>query len=428
MPMGQFQSRREYLDALELRAGLPEGFRRAVASLHFTAPEMGAPDPMKMNLAAVVSDEPLFSFAGVFTKNRFPGAPVLLARERVRGERAQAILVNNKVANVGAPQGIADAEQVLKAFGDHLEIDPQLVIPASTGVIGWSLPVREMRQALPALCSDLHDGSLLPVAQAIMTTDAYPKVRSIELGSGRIVGIAKGAGMIEPNLATLLAFFLTDLEIPRYTMQSLLRDTCEASFNRISIDGDQSTSDMALMLSSGRRPAVAEHELQAAMIGIARGLADDIVRNGEGTGHVIRVVVEHARAEREAVILGKAVINSPLVKAAIFGNDPNVGRIAAAVGDCAGNHDIALDPGYLSIAIADEQVLAGGRFLLDSSKERRLSAYLKRSALRTETLGYPEHDQNVEITVSCGVGAFRAEVLGSDLSYEYVRENADYRS
>ncbi len=426
--MAQFSNKREYLESLERRAALPAGFRSAVTELEFIAPEMRPEDAMSMRLATVVADEPLSSHAGVFTRNRFPGAPVVIARERLRGSRVQALLMNNKVANVGAPNGTADAEAVLAALARHLGIAPESVLPASTGVIGWSLPVREMTEAVPALCERLQQGSLLPVAEAIMTTDAFAKLRSVELGDGRIVAIAKGAGMIEPNMATMLAFFFTDLAIPRSTLQALLEETCDLSFNRISVDGDQSTSDMALMMASGRHAAPSESELRAAMIELGQGLAEDIVRNGEGTGHVIRVSVEQARDESEAVILGKSVINSPLVKAAIYGNDPNVGRIVAALGDCAGSHDIELDPGRLSVFIAGEQVLAGGRFRLDAAKERRLSEYLERNAQSTQALGYPEHDRRVEITVSCGVGAFHAEVLGSDLSYDYVRENADYRS
>ncbi len=426
--MDQFSSEPEYLAALERRGRMPRGFRRAVTSLEFKAPEMGVDTPMPMNLAAVVADEPVQSFAGMFTRNRFPGAPVVLARERMCGARMQAVLMNNKVANVGAPNGIADAEEVIHAFGRATGIDPQFIIPASTGVIGWSLPVEAIVGTVFRLAADLSDASILPVAQAIMTTDAFPKLRSVEIGDGCIVGIAKGAGMIEPNLATMLVFFFTDIEIERAAMRRLLAETCEISFNRISVDGDQSTSDMVLMMSTGKVAGAGEEEMREAMRDLGRALAEDIVRNGEGTAHVIRVSVEQARNEREAEILGKAVINSPLVKAAIFGNDPNVGRIAAALGDCAGNHDIELRPERLSVSIAGEQVLTGGRFELDGAKEQRLSSYLKHAAQDPTGCGYPQHDRTVEIAIACAVGAARAEVVGADLSYEYVRENADYRS
>jgi len=407
---------------------MPHGFKRAVTSLEFKAPEMGVDTPMPMNLAAVVADAPVQSFAGMFTRNRFPGAPVILARERMRAPQIQAVLINNKVANVGAPNGVADAEAVLQAFGRATGIDPGLVIPASTGVIGWSLPVKAMVEAVPRLATDLADASLLPIAQAIMTTDAFPKVRSAEVGGGRIVGIAKGAGMIEPNLATMLVFLFTDIEIERSAMRRLLAETCETGFNRISVDGDQSTSDMALIMSSGKAAPAREQDLREAMRELGTALAEDIVRNGEGTAHVIRVIVEQARTEREAEILGKAVINSPLVKAAIYGNDPNVGRIVAALGDCAGNHDIELLAERLSVSIAGEQVLAGGRFQLDGVKEQRLSSYLRHAAQDPTGCGYPEHNRTVEIAIACAAGTARAEVIGADLSYEYVRENADYRS
>jgi glutamate N-acetyltransferase/amino-acid N-acetyltransferase len=381
-----------------------------------------------MNLALVVLDEPTDLFGGVFTRNAFPGAPVIIGRKRLDSRGIRGVLINNKVSNVGAPRGTEDAEEILFSLGSLTGAGEDAFFPASTGIIGWSLPKDDMIAALPGLVEALHGGHCADAARAIMTTDSYPKLRSAAVGGGRLVGFAKGAGMIEPNLATMLVFLLTDFKIPRNVLRRILKQTAEETFNCISVDGDQSTSDTVLLLSSGKGPEISEDEFVRVLRDVCSGLARDIVRNGEGTGHVMRVRVSEARSFELARAFGKAVVNSPLVKTAVFGNDPNVGRIVSALGDYAGNSGIELDTKKIGISLGNESIFEGGAFRLDQEKEKRLSSCLALAGMDTKEKKYPPHDRTVDIDVRLGEGGSEAVVYGSDLSYDYVRENADYRS
>ncbi|MBN1834406.1 MAG: bifunctional ornithine acetyltransferase/N-acetylglutamate synthase [Spirochaetales bacterium] len=426
-----YRSAEEYQAALSGRASLPEGFRAGCAALSFVPREK--PGTQSMNLSLILLDEPTPAFAAVTTRNRFCGAPVRICRERLKEKAVRGVLVNNRVANVGSPTGEEDARGILEHLGGLLGAPGSQFLPASTGVVGWGLPRAEMEAALPALVASLQPGTLLPVAQGIMTTDSYPKLHREAVGEGAIVGTVKGAGMIEPNMATLLGFVITDLRVGREELREALAFAVENSFNRISVDGDQSTSDMVLALSSGRRPGVGRGEFRTALLALCRRLAEDVVRNGEGVGHVIRVRVRGAEPPA-ALGAGKAVINSPLVKTAIFGNDPNVGRIVAALGDYAGNTEIpGVDPGNFRVSLGGIGIFERGSFTLDPERERQLAGYLRECALEPGRVPYPAHDRAVEIEVDLGAGsaagsAAEIEVIGADLSYEYVRENADYRS
>lgn len=426
--MESYASESEYLKELETRAVLPDGFRAATTSIEFFPKERRVPRPLPMNLALILLDEPSPRFGAVFTKNRFPGAPVLLGRRRLAEDATRGVLINNRISNVCAPHGEENAEALLASLARRLGAKPQSFFAASTGIIGWELPRREMEEALPRLASKLDTLSLLPVARAIMTTDAFPKVRRASVGRGSIVGTAKGAGMIEPNMATLLCFLCTDLLVPREALREELAWCVQRSLNRISVDSDQSTSDMAIMLSSGRRGEVSRDELRAGLLAVLSGLALDIVRNAEGVGHVVRARVTGAVNELAAVAVARAVVNSPLVKTAIFGNDPNVGRIVSAIGDHMGNADAPFDPERVTVRMGGIDIFSGGRFLLDAGKEEELSAYLRDRALDSRRKPWPQHDKTVDIEIGLGVSTARAEVLGTDLSYDYVRENADYRS
>lgn len=286
----------------------------------------------------------------------------------------------------------------------------------------------EMLDALPALVAGLQEGSVLPVAKAIMTTDAYPKVRSVAVGEGRIVGIVKGAGMIEPNMATMLAFLMTDVFISRTALRLCLRNCVDRTFNRISIDGDQSTSDGVYLLSSGVKPAVPHQEFREALFQVCRKLSEDVVRNGEGTAHVLRVTVTGAANPELAEGEGRAIINSPLVKTAIFGNDPNLGRLLSALGDYMGSQNRRIDRGRLSAKIGGVTVFGDGGFQMNSEKAGKLSDYLAGCALRENQKGYPPHERTVDIEIHMGCGRAEAELLGSDLSYGYIQENAEYTS
>jgi len=242
------------------------------------------------------------------------------------------------------------------------------------------------------------------------------------------VGVAKGAGMIEPHLGTMLCFLCTDVGVGRDELRAALSWAADRTLNRISIDGDQSTSDMAVLLSSGAKGTVDAMTFREALRQVLAELAADIVRNGEGTSHVIRVAVSGAGDDEAAADAGKAVVNSPLVKTAVCGNDPNVGRLAGAIGDWAGSAAPWLDPSSVTIRLGGVEVLAGGAFRLDAAREERLCSYLRDAAFDPAGRGFPAHDRHVDIEVALGGGPGTAVILGSDLSAEYVRENADYRS
>ena len=425
--MESFDSEASYLAELAHRAGLPDGFRAATTRFHFTPAERPAGKPYGMNLALLTVDPPSRSFAGLFTRNRFPGAPVIVARQRMHAPRLAGILINNKISNVCSPTGPEDVHTLTSAVAERLGGDASEFLSVSTGIIGWSLPVSHMVDSLPNLGERLGRADALEVARAIMTTDSFPKVRSATVGGARIVGIAKGAGMVEPNLATMLVFLLTDADIDREALRTILSRAVAQSFNRISVDSDQSTSDMVVAVSSQRHP-VDEAAFESALSGVCSALAGDVVRNGEGTCHVIRVRLRGVERESDAAGLAKAVVNSPLVKTAVYGNDPNVGRIIGALGDHAGTFDVALDPTLVEVRMGSEVVFSQGVFRLDKEKELRLSDYLRAAAIDPNSHGFPQHDRCVDIDITCGTGPAEVEVLGSDLSHGYVTENADYRT
>ena len=202
----------------------------------------------------------------------------------------------------------------------------------------------------------------------------------------------------------------------------------EKTFNRITIDSDQSTSDMAIILSSNKKPLSSIEAFEEALFSVCKQLSHDIVRNGEGTTHVIKVTVSGARTAEEAAGTGKAVANSPLVKTAVFGNDPNVGRIISSLGDYTGDSGITIDPLRLNIRMGGETIFDNGSFTLDQQKEERLTEYLKTCSMDSGTLTYPPHQRTVDIEIDLGIGDCTEEVLASDLTYDYIRENADYRS
>ncbi|HEY0713576.1 MAG TPA: bifunctional ornithine acetyltransferase/N-acetylglutamate synthase [Polyangia bacterium] len=436
----RFSSAADQRRFLESQATLPRGFRVGTTRFAFTPVEVAK--PAKMTLTVVALDQPTPDFAAVFTRNAICGAPVTIGRTRLEQPTLGALLVNNKISNVGAPDGIARAERLCASVASGLGIDARQVLPASTGVIGWQLPVDDMLAALPAALGALSSASALPAAEGIMTTDLYPKLRRIAVGdgpnAGSIVGFAKGAGMIEPNLATMLVFLLTDLAVPRAALRALLPAAVDKTFNRISIDSDTSTSDSVALLSSGRIPCPDQARFAAALEAICADLAEDVVRNGEGVHHVIRVNVQRAPSETVARAIGKGIVNSPLCKTAICGNDPNVGRLLAALGKQVSLHAPGLDLARLRVNVGGETVFAEGSFRLSAEVEQRLVEHLRATELYASVVPadgvyqppvkYPPHEDAVAIDIDLGAGAAGSSVLGSDLSHEYVSENADYRS
>jgi glutamate N-acetyltransferase/amino-acid N-acetyltransferase len=432
----RFASRDAHRAWLESQAPLPRGFRVGTTRFSFAPAE--AAKPAKMTVTLLALDRPTPDFAAVFTSNAICGAPVRIGRARLAEPSLGAIVINNKISNVGAPDGAERAERMCAAVAQQLGLSAQQVLPASTGVIGWQLPVADMLAAVPAAAATLAPASALPAAEGIMTTDLYPKVRRATVGDGSIVGIAKGAGMIEPNLATMLVFVMTDLAIPRADLRALLPFIADRTFNRMSIDSDTSTSDTVVVLSSGRIPCPDRDAFARALETVCGDLAEDVVRNGEGVHHVVRVAVSGAPTEAIARAIGKGIVNSPLCKTAICGNDPNVGRLGAALGKQISLHAPALDLTHLRLAMGGHDLYAQGAFRLSPDKEAALTAHLRAAELYTSAapkdgvyhppLDYPAHEGAVEIAIDLGAGSATSTVLGGDLSHEYVSENADYRS
>lgn len=418
----------DYNRVLEDRSALPEGFVAGCVPLTFFPEEKELVTPLPMNLSAILLKEPTESFAAVFTRNSFPGFPVLDGKEKLKNNTISGVIINNKISNVRCPGGMESVQELTSRAAETFSLEKNSLFSSSTGIIGWKLPVANMVEALPSLKESLQEKTLLEVSRGIMTTDAFAKIRSVEVGEGRITGICKGAGMIEPNMATMLVYILTDLSIERDKLREIFSRVINRSFNRISVDSDQSTSDTAMIFSSCIAPSVEESLFEKELEMLCRDLAQDIVRNGEGTGHVLDVTVKGLASEDEALIIAKGVINAPLVKTAVFGNDPNVGRLIQAAGDAAGNNGIEIDPLKTEISLGGDIVFQKGYFELSQEKEESLSNYLKSCALTPELKGYPEHNKNVEIVIDFNSGSESVQVFGSDLSYEYVKENADYRS
>ncbi|MCF3651182.1 bifunctional ornithine acetyltransferase/N-acetylglutamate synthase [Synoicihabitans lomoniglobus] len=438
MPSTQltFNDREQHRSWLSNQATLPRGFRVGTHRFAFTPIE--APKPAKMTLTLIALDAPTPDFAAVFTRNAFPGAPIVVGRQRLDEPTLGAIVINNKISNVCAPGGTATAERVCAAAATALNLRSAQILPSSTGVIGWSLPADAMIAALPDAAAALQADSILPAAEGIVTTDLYPKIRSRALGAGRLVGIAKGAGMIEPNLATMLVYILTDIAVPRAELRAMLKRAVDESFNRISIDSDTSTSDTVALVSSGKITDVAPAEFESALHQICRDLAEDVVRNGEGVRHVIRVATTGAPDARLATQIGKAVVNAPLFKCAVAGNDPNVGRLVQAIGRYLGNLPSPIDTSAMRLTIGGIEIFAEGVFKLDPTKEIALTQHLQQAELYVSQptaegafvppIDFPPHERCVEIGIELGLGNDAAVVIGGDLTHEYVTENADYRS
>ena len=360
------------------------------------------------------------SAAAVFTTNRVVAAPLEVDREHLRrsGGRVSFLIVNAGNANCATGAlGRRHCEYVCRKAAQVLKIRPENVFPSSTGVIGVPLPAEKIVRALPELIAANAAGEQAAgdFARAIMTTDTRPKMVSQRISSGSsslvLLGIAKGAGMIHPNLATMLVYLFTDLEASPRELQLLLRPACDDTFNRISVDGDTSTNDTVLLLASGASgvslssPGVSARFTQA-LNEVCKELALQIISDGEGVKHVVRLRIEQARDRKEAMQVARTIAHSPLVKTAWAGADPNWGRILAA----AGRSGVALDPRQISISFGDLQVCRRG--VAASFDERRAHAYLAQ----------PQY----EVRVQLGRGRASVEFLTCDLTTDYVHINADY--
>jgi glutamate N-acetyltransferase/amino-acid N-acetyltransferase len=372
-----------------------------------------------LDLALIVADSPVAA-AGVFTKNRVKAAPVLLCQRRLRSGQAQAVLINSGNANAcNGPRGKEDAQLLTRETARLLTIPEAAILPASTGVIGQPLPVDRIKAALPDLVAHLSPEGLAEVAEAIMTTDTRPKTSFIQekLWGQKITlaGLVKGAGMIHPDMATLLSFVFTDASISAPVLKQLLKQAVDRSFNRISIDGDTSTNDTVLLLASSRagHPLV-EDAAAAAPFGklldrLLEDLALQIVADGEGVTRVFRVVIEGAASPREARQAAATVVTSPLVKTAMAGADVNWGRFMAALGRSGAR----FDPEHVNIAFGPHLVVENGQGQGDAAE----------AAARELILAGP-----FTITINLAAGDFQDFYDTCDLTEDYIRINASYRS
>ena len=370
------------------------------------------------DLGLIVSQTPAVA-AGVFTQNRVQAAPVMLDRERIRSGLCQAIVANSGNANCCTGEaGMQAAKETARLAASALGISEDLVLVASTGVIGLPLPVENVRNAMPSLVSSLKPDGFMTLAEAIMTTDTIPKVISRQgMLAGipfTITGTAKGAGMIAPNMATLLCFVCTDIAATADQLHTCLLESVQQSFNRITVDGDTSTNDTALILASGLSGAVIRNsEDQAVFQNILNDvlitLAKMLVKDGEGATKLVEIRVKGAAAENDARQIANTVANSNLVKTAIFGEDANWGRILAA----AGRSGIAFDPDRTDICFNDVLIFSEGGGKGAAAEDAV-----------TQVLKLPEF----VITIDLHSGQSRSSVWTCDFSVDYVRINADYRS
>ena len=393
-----------------------------VAGVRIGVAEAGIRKANRKDLTVVLIDEGA-SVAGVFTQNRFCAAPVQVCREHLQRGAIRAMVINTGNANAGTGQdGLVRARSTCIALARHLNLAPEQILPFSTGVIMESLPVDRIEAGLPAAIADAKADHWLRAAEGIMTTDTLPKAfstqASIEGTRVTVTGISKGAGMIRPNMATMLGFVATDARVAPALMQQLARELADGSFNRVTVDGDTSTNDSFVVIATNKAAhaeitsldSVGGKSLRAAMLDVARKLAQAIVRDGEGATKFITVRVEGGATTGECLKVAYAISHSPLVKTAFFASDPNLGRILAAVG-YAGIGD--LDQNKIDLYLDDVHVAVNGG---------RHPAYREEDGQRVMK------QSEITVRVVLGRGNAAETVWTCDFSHDYVTINADYRS
>ena len=391
-----------------------------VPGFKFAATAASIKKPGVLDLALMVADTPAAA-AGVFTTNRVKAAPVLVTKDRLRAGQAQAILVNAGNANAcNGPEGLATARDTCRAAATLLNIPERLVLPSSTGVIGAPLPGDRITQALPDLVAGLAPAGLPQVARAIMTTDTRPKTSLVKgMIDGReftLAGIAKGSGMIHPDMATLLVFLFTDAAASPKILTKLLLQALPKSFNRITVDGDTSTNDTILLLAGGLAGNAVISEAGAMMSALGEAvnrvmyeLARQVVADGEGARHIYRIMVEGAATPAEAKKAALTVAASPLVKTAMAGEDANWGRIMAALGRSGAR----FDPERVEVTFGSHPVVENGR---------GLGPMAEAAAQQVIKSGF------FTVTIHLNQGDYADYYDTCDLTEDYIRINADYRS
>ncbi|MCC7261196.1 MAG: bifunctional glutamate N-acetyltransferase/amino-acid acetyltransferase ArgJ [Candidatus Latescibacteria bacterium] len=386
----------------------PKGFQ--AAGVHVGV----KPGSTKKDLALVYSEQPA-SAAAVYTSNRVQAAPIQVDREHLQDGQARAVVLNSGNANActGA-QGLENARRMCRQTAAALKLKDDEVLVCSTGVIGVQLPIETIEKGIPAAATALLATGGADAAQAIMTTDTVPKTYAIETASGlRVGGMAKGAGMIAPNMATMLAVVTTDAAVAPGLLREMLSQATKRSFNSVTVDGDMSTNDTLIALANGAAGAPlidtagpAADEFYAGLDEVCRQLARQIARDGEGATKLVAIRVANARSEEEARKVGLAVANSSLVKTAIFGCDPNWGRILCAVGYSGAE----IDPAKVAVSLCGTAIYGEGSGR-DFDKEALIAAM---------------REKDIPIHIDLQQGQASAEIYTCDLSYEYVRVNAEY--
>ncbi len=384
----------------------------------FSTAEAAIKKPGRKDIALIISEVEA-AIAGTFTTNTVKAAPVKICMNKIKSGKGRVIVVNSGNANAcTGTQGTKDANEIISLISKHLKIKSSLIYPCSTGVIGTSMPMERILPSIPVLTQNAGSSSLEDVAKAIMTTDTFPKMvtKKIKVGNatGTISGICKGAGMIAPNMATMLCFILTDIAVEKKTLNRALKNAVNKSFNRITIDGDMSTNDTVLMMSNGMLgntpltgKSVFLNSFQRALDDLAYELAKLVVKDGEGATKLIEVYVKGTRNEPDAARAALSIANSSLVKTAIYGNDANWGRIMAALGYSG----ISFREEKTDIYFNNIKVVKGG---LANNKDREATEALKA--------------KNIKITVDLHAGSSSSKVLTCDLTEEYIRINAEYRT
>jgi glutamate N-acetyltransferase/amino-acid N-acetyltransferase len=380
---------------------LPTGFGAYVANI-------GIKDAS--NDFTLVVAEKICAAAGVFTQSRFAGPSVVLSRENLSDHEARAVVVISKNANVATgAEGLSNAREVVLGVAKNVGCDAKQVLIASTGVIGRQYPMSNVRAGLAAIPKTFVNTSAEDIARGIMTTDTVHKVaESVVAGSSaRVVGVAKGVGMIEPNMATLITMIFTDALITKPDLDEIFRRVIDKTFNCVSVDTDTSTSDTAIILASGSAGSVDAVSFESALYEVALSLTKQVARDGEGAEKLIEVCVDRARDARQAKVVAKSIVNSPLVKTAVHGADPNWGRVAMAIGKCSDEKDI--DETQVVIRFGKQEVYPT---FVDTSGLDALSKYM--------------HSDTVRIHVTLNTGDAECTVWGCDLTDGYIRINADY--
>lgn len=372
-----------------------------------TGVSSGIKKDRRPDLGLIYSEKPS-SVAAVFTKNRVKAAPIIVCQSHLNMNkgRARAIVVNSGNANAcTGSKGIEDAIRTSQLIAETLGIERKEVLVASTGIIGKRLDIELISKAVPKLISTLSPDGFKRFAEAIMTTDTFPKISSFEGRGFKIIGIAKGAGMIMPNMATMLCFILTDIKIEPESLKNLLLRVVDETFNRISVDGDTSTNDTVIAMANGSAGEKDINDLREGLFKVCDELARMIVKDGEGATKLVDIIVKGAKSSSDAINAAKAVANSLLVKTAIHGGDPNWGRIIAALG----RSEIEIEPDYVDIWIDDVQIVSSGQ---STGKEVAASERMKKDEFK--------------IVIELKKGPYQDHILTCDLSSDYVRINSEY--